>query len=131
MTTDFEIIAAFVDGERVDGEALKQALASDDGRQYLVDLIALREVAGDDAIVPAPVSTGRTRRTAGWLAVAAGIALTTMAGYQAGVSRAQVGAAGTVAPASAARPQVTPPKPTVIIKLEPGTTWQDPTGGRP
>jgi hypothetical protein len=44
MTDGLEVIAAFIDGERVDAEALKQALADPAGRDYLVDLVALRGV---------------------------------------------------------------------------------------
>ena len=42
--SDFETIAAFIDSERVDPLALKRALASEEGRNYLVQLVAMREV---------------------------------------------------------------------------------------
>jgi hypothetical protein len=44
MTNDLEIIAAFIDGERVDASRLAQALVAPEGREYLVDLLALREL---------------------------------------------------------------------------------------
>ena len=43
MTDTIEVIAAFADGERVDADALKQALGESAGRDYLIDLLALRE----------------------------------------------------------------------------------------
>jgi hypothetical protein len=44
MTETFDVIAAFADGERVDSDALKSALSTAEGREYLVDLLALRQV---------------------------------------------------------------------------------------
>src|SRR5437762_3002359 len=40
----YEVIGAFVDGERVNADALRAALSTDDGRQYLIDVAALREM---------------------------------------------------------------------------------------
>ena len=39
-----EVIAAFADGERVDTRALRDALADEAGRDYLIDLVALRGI---------------------------------------------------------------------------------------
>ncbi len=44
MTDNFEVIAAFADGERVDAEGLKSALGDPAAREYLVDLLALRQI---------------------------------------------------------------------------------------
>jgi len=57
MTDPFEVIAAFADGERVDPDALKGALSDPEGRQYLVDLLALRQVVQ----VTEPEHIARTR----------------------------------------------------------------------
>src|SRR4249919_619361 len=48
-TIGADVIGAFIDGERVDPAALKAALARPEGRDYLVDLLALRDLAGDVA----------------------------------------------------------------------------------
>lgn len=129
MTNDLEVIAAFADGERVEPGALKHALASDEGRQYLVDIVALREVTADDTkFVP-----GRSAPRGipyGWGALAAGVLLAVAGAYQAGAARAPSGSAAPIV-TPAAPGQVPPPQPTVVIKLAPGTTWQDSTGGRP
>ncbi len=106
MTESFEVIAAFADGERVDGEALKAALGAAEGRDYLVDLLALRQVV--QATEP-----GRTARTAArfprlvrWAAAAALV----------------VALAGGLFYLS--RPSDAPPAPDRVVKLERGVDWQ-------
>src|SRR5215207_7245784 len=49
----FEVIDAFLDQERVDPEQLKAALATEDGRAYLVDFVAMREIASEHPQLPA------------------------------------------------------------------------------
>ena len=49
----FEVVAAFVDGERVDAQTLKAALAQPDARDYLAELLALRELIGHSGSSPA------------------------------------------------------------------------------
>jgi hypothetical protein len=44
MTEPYEVVAAFADGERVNADELKHALADAAGRDYLVDLLALRGI---------------------------------------------------------------------------------------
>lgn len=69
MTDQFEVIAAFADGERVEAEALKTALSGPDLREYLVDLLALRQVVQatePDAAMRAPSRLRRLR----WAAAA-------------------------------------------------------------
>lgn len=58
-----EVIAAFADGERVDTTALRAALADEAGRDYLIDLIAMREIVADAGAAAAP-NEGRTRSPA-------------------------------------------------------------------
>jgi hypothetical protein len=43
VSSELEIIDAFIDGQRVDGAAIKRALADPEGRAYLVDAWLLRE----------------------------------------------------------------------------------------
>src|SRR5687768_10374374 len=118
MKNDFEVIAAFADGERVHADALKMALATDEGRQYLIDTIALREVAGEETQGQLAPAARPTRRRVRWVAMAAGVALAIAGAYQAGASRA----AGLAAPAATSvidggSLQSNPPEPTVVIKL--------------
>jgi len=73
MESRFEIIDAFMDGERVDAAALKRALAESEGRDYLVDAWLLREgiqedMALESAVAPQP---RRARGPRPWLLAAA------------------------------------------------------------
>lgn len=93
MTTnnDLDTVAAFIDGERVDPIALKRALATDEGRDYLVELVAMRElIAGPTVTTAAIIAT--PARSSSWrgLAAAAVVALTVgIAGYAVGNVRAE------------------------------------------
>jgi hypothetical protein len=129
MSDHYEIIDAFADGERVAADALAKALESEAGRRYLIDIIALREIAGEE--LPAAAARAVTdRRPLRWLAVAAALALAVVGGYQAGIAR---GGAAVVQPTpGSVAAESAPPAPTVVIKLDPGTTWEEPAkGGRP
>ena len=44
-----QVIAAFADGERVDARELRAALADEAGREYLIELVAMREIVRDIA----------------------------------------------------------------------------------
>lgn len=63
-----EVISDFLDNEPFDPAALGAALADPDGRELLLDLLALRTLVADDAVAaPAP----RRRETASrsrWIA---------------------------------------------------------------
>jgi hypothetical protein len=48
VNSELEIIDAFIDGQRVDGDAIKRALADPDGRAYMVDAWLLREAIQED-----------------------------------------------------------------------------------
>jgi len=64
-----EVIDAFIDGERVDADALKTALADANGRDYLIDAWLLREAVRADPVgehnAAAPPVAGRAGR-ASW-----------------------------------------------------------------
>jgi hypothetical protein len=114
----FEIITAFVDGERVGADELRQALADPEGREYLTDVVSLREAvrAADHSMTAAPPkSTSRGR----WLAAAALVVIAGGTGYALGhrTSRTEL-ASASVAPA-----------PTRVIELKPGVNWQETGGG--
>jgi hypothetical protein len=126
-----DIIATFVDRERVDAEALKAALASDEGRDYLIDLLALRELVADQ---PGTASLARATgvrsrwRNAGALAAAL---VLIAAGYLAGTRHAAPtpSAMSDASVSTTSRPLATSsdrgaaPAPTSIILLEPGLDW--------
>ncbi len=59
MIDNFAVIAAFADGERVEAEALKAALGDADAREYLVDLLALRQIV--QATEPGAIARARRR----------------------------------------------------------------------
>ena len=106
MTDPYEVIAAFADGERVDAAALKQALGEPDGRDYLVDLLALREAVQVSA--PAYASVPQARRSPlRWIAAAA---LLVVIG----------GGALWLVPRDSDRP----PTPNHVVKLERGLDWR-------
>lgn len=134
MDNDLEIIGAFIDGDRVDPAALKRALSDPAGRDYLVDLLALREIASD--IVPFTSSAPPARALSplsGW-ATAAALLLCIGGGFLIGerVNRASAPLASPAA-TSAARPgasSVRAPEPTRVIRLEPGVNWTETPGGK-
>ncbi len=127
MTTnpDFDTIAAFLDGERIDPVALKRALAISAGRDYLTELVAMRELVAGPAAVAAPIATTPSRSFS-WrgLAAAAALALTIgVAGYAAGTVSAE-------RKLSAAREAANKaPIPTREIPPDSGTVWTETSGG--
>jgi hypothetical protein len=134
MTNSHEIIAAFVDHERVDAAQLAQALAEPEGRQYLIDLLALREIVEEQT----PVAAREIERPTlalrwPWLSIAAAVLViaTLASGYAAGLRQGvlhpsggdvQAGAPRTSAPMPA-------PAPTQVIRLQNGVDWQEQIGG--
>ena len=128
-----ELIAAFADGERVDTSALRAALADEAGRDYLIDLIAMREIVKqtDELQSAAPVRGGSAtwRRSMTGLAAALAMAVG-LAGYAIGQQRSQLVPVA-VHPPLAADEVVAleaPPAPTQVIRLENNTVPA--SGGR-
>jgi hypothetical protein len=122
---DTDVIAAFVDGEPIVPDRLRDALASPEGRDLLVDLLMLRDVVAADAVPLAPAAAVPAGRLLFWrtLAAAAVVTLAVGGGYLAGLrtgSRPE--------PTVVQAPHVeTPPAPTVVVTVE---RWQDTrTGG--
>ena len=128
------VVAALADGEPVDPNALKPALAEPAVRDYLVDLIALRQ-----AVVTAAATSDvrwRERRSIwsrrGWLTAAAAILLSLTTGYFAG-QRTGMQAAAAPAVETVVHldgPVAGPPKPTRVISLKPGVNWTEKAGER-
>ena len=136
MTDNFDVIAAFADGEHVASDALRAALADETGREYLIDVLALRglvtEAPGSRTVLNPPAP-----RTTGWrgLAVAAmlvaGVAGGFLMGRQSPVVPAQSPAFPPMVTAQATPPElhIPAPAPTRVIKLETGKSWNERTGG--
>lgn len=121
-----DTLDAFVDGMTVDPHALDAALASAEGRAYLLDTLALRGLMRDE-----PIETAAPKRQSSWsllgLARAAVIALAFAGlGYVAGT---RTEAPGRVEIPTNAAENVAPPEPTRVIELTPGVNWHESKGG--
>ncbi len=121
INNDLETVAAFVDGERVDAVELKRALSTDEGRSYLVELVAMREVVRVDtdvSVAPSRPVPSRHASRVWWLVSAAAVVLAIAGGFALGVRRAPQVETATVQSAPA-------PTPTKILKLETGVNWKE------
>jgi hypothetical protein len=120
------VIAAFLDGEAVDGQALKEALALADGRDLLVDLLALREAVTSMGPIRWSVPGRKpSRKVLAWLAAAASIAVSLTTGYLAGAqsSKAPDMQTSLETVVNAGAPPA--PEPTQVIPLRPGVNWTE------
>jgi hypothetical protein len=129
MSEIHTVIEAFADNEPVDPARLKEALATEEGRDHLVDVLVLRGFAGGGAasvprLVEKPAAPGASRTR--WLSAAAIVAAVSLAGgYYAGQQAAPVASLDETAPAIAA----SAPAPTRVIRLEDSADWIDRAGG--
>ena len=130
MDQHLEVIGAFIDGERVDAGALRAALAIDEGRAYLVELAAMREIVAMPAVAVAPARgyLGRSVSSAAWsakflLVAAALVAIVGSTGFALGrfaverrlaIERAEINKA---------------PEPTREVPAESGVSWSSAVGG--
>lgn len=123
--TNHELISAFIDGEPVDPVRLADALGTQAGREYLVDLLRLGTLVAEaetDAVVDAPRSVrGDSRR---WLIAAAAALVVGLGAFAAGM---QVGQQGL--PASTTAQQRDAPTPDRVIELREGIEWRSNQGG--
>jgi hypothetical protein len=125
--TDLTLLDAWIDGEPVSPDVVEALLATHEGRAYAVDVMALRCALRADLPVAPPVVESPSRwRT--YLAAAAGVVLTTTAGFLAGqfVTRDD-GRAADVGTAAATRDAA--PAPTRVIQFEVGVDWSESSGG--
>ena len=83
MTDKHEVISAFLDGEAFEAASLGEALADPEGRNLLIDLIALRHLMAE---TPEALPTDRQRRRGRLVlaAAAAAIVLASLVGYSLG-----------------------------------------------
>ena len=114
MSSNHEVISAFLDDEPFDAQELASALSDTGGRTLLIDLIALRQLVQPADVVP-PVVALRPVGRSPWraLAAAAALVLALGGGYMVGERRAVT-----------ASPEA--PAPTRVVEAVPFT----PGGGR-
>jgi len=141
-----DVIAAFLDGEPVAADELRAALAHDEGREYLVDLLVLRGLVrptGGAELAPASgtADPGVTARASSrsvsrlfWSAAAAAlVAISTLAGFAAGrMTGSDVAPVTPTVTVQAAPPPafaIDAPAPTRIIELKHGKDWNERSGG--
>jgi hypothetical protein len=126
------VVAALADGEPVDPDALKAALDDPAVREYLVDLITLRQSVGTLSGLP-PVQW-RERRSVlsrvGWMAAAAAVIVSLTAGYVAGQRAVQAAPAPSVETFVDFGGSASAPKPTRVVPLRPGVNWTEKVEGQ-
>lgn len=117
-----DVISAFLDEEPFDAKELGDALSLREGREQLIDLIALRH------IVAADVESGAERRSprivSPWrgVLVAAALAMVVGGAYLVGRQSAVV--------ESPPVAQDTAPAPSRVVELRPGIEWHQTGGNR-
>jgi hypothetical protein len=135
MTDHQDVIGAFVDNEPIEAEELAAALATPDGRDYLIDLLVLRNLVaeGGSRLTRSVVVPKKTSRYVFWLpAVAAAlITIGVGAGFVAGrlLSNHVTPSAPVSDSADISTPAVIAPAPTHVIRMEKGVDWNERSGG--
>lgn len=123
MTIEYTI-DAFLDGETVEPAALDAALAAAEGRAYLIDTLAIRQLVSDAPVAAAPV---RRRPALLFSARAAVLALGLLGlGYAAGTLSTTPGEV--VVPTGSAQ-SAAPPDATRVVEFTPGVNWHESKGG--
>jgi hypothetical protein len=131
MEAQFEALAAWVDGEPVARTDVAIALETREGRDYVLDLMALRRMV--DATTPALAAKVTPRAARPWprlAAAAAAIVLCAAGGFAAGRLATPIQIASPDGPDAMASPLSTPasitaPAPTRVIRLGEGTSWRE------
>ena len=120
-----DVISAFLDNEPFDARELSASLATPEGRDLLIDLIALRSVVQPVEQTATPRMPGAGHRSLWMWASAAGVLLALVGGYQFGRT-----SEGNATPALGATVSVAAPEPTTVLKFETGVNWtESPRGG--
>ena len=85
MSTNHEVISAFLDDEPFEPQALAEALADPAGRELFIDFVLLRHVAEaeESANVVTPTPPLRSKRPV-YLVAAAAVVVALLGGYQLG-----------------------------------------------
>lgn len=126
MDTQLEALAAWMDGEPVERTEVARALETPEGRDYVLDLMALRHMVAVTTPELTPRATTHSARRWPALAAAAAVVLFAAGGFAAGRLLAPL----TPAPTEAVTPISTPasisaPAPTRVIQLEESATWRE------
>src|SRR3954465_3976341 len=87
------MVAALADGEPVDPVLLRAALEDTAIREYLVDLVALRQAVRTMSELPRWRERRSFRSRVGWLSAAAAVVISLMGGYSLGQRTVQAAAA--------------------------------------
>ena len=135
MTDHHDVIGAFVDNEQIEAEELAAALATPDGRDYLIDTLVLRGLVADggSGLTRAAIVSKKTPQRVYWLPAIAAALITIGAGAGFVAGRLLVNRAAPVAPVSdsadISTPAVVAPAPTHVIRMEKGVDWNERSGG--
>lgn len=116
MTTNHDVISAFLDDEPFEPQALAEALADPDGREVLIDFVLLRHaVQLDESAVSAPHAPPLgIKKPLRWAAAAA-LVVALVGGYELGQRESTDDSPG-------------PPAPTRVVQSD--TAWQELGGDR-
>lgn len=117
-----EVISAFLDNEPFDAHTLATSLAEPGGRELLLDLIALRAVVQEEAVVATPTIDTRVIRRQRRLWIATGFAAATIIFAMAGLVSWKK---PRPAPSSISQEADLPPRPDRVVTFEPGVEWHD------
>lgn len=131
VAASYAAVEAFLDGESIDPGALRLALEQREVRDHFVDLLVLRQGVRD--MVPG-AWTGNARPSKrasrmAWVAAAAAVLMSLTAGYYTGQRTVSAAAPQGVGTMVVAESTPAAPKPTQVIKLQPGVNWTDVPGG--
>jgi hypothetical protein len=126
------VVGALADGEALDPVTLRAALEDPAIRDYLVDLIALRQAVRTVSELPAARwrERGSFRSRVGWLSAAAAIVISLTGGYFAGQRTVQAAPAPIVETVVHLGNAGAAPKPTRVISLRPGVNWTETAGAQ-
>src|SRR4051812_31647418 len=122
------VVAALADGEPVDPVLLRAALEQTAIREYLVDLVALRQAVKTVTELPRWRERRSFRSRVGWLSAAAAIVISLTGGYFAGQRTVQAAPAPIIETVVHLENTVAAPKPTRVISLRPGVNWTEKAG---
>ena len=133
MTDRLDVIAAFADGEVVAASDLGAALAHEDARAYLIDVLALRglvtdarpQTAGSSSVVAAR----RRWSSLSVVAAAALIVVAVAAGFTAGRRTAGTDVGQATQGKTVVVTSAVAPAPTHVFRMENGVNWNERAGG--
>jgi hypothetical protein len=115
-----------LDGEAIERERLRVALADADARDYFVDALVIRQAARELA-PPVPLASTKRPRApwTRWLAAAVVLATVGAAGVGGGYTwaRRTIDVPAPVETVMDVSPRTIAPAPTKVIHLQPGVNW--------